>query len=297
MKSGCFQTAFAAVITRLRRFGGYAVVAAGTAVFASTLALPLVGQAAPRTFVASTGSDSNTATNCPLTAPCQSFAAAYSVTNAHGEIIALDTAGYGPVNITHAVSIIGIQRAFIKVPSSTYGITINAGSSDIVLLDNIEVNGVGGTSTAGISVGSGHLILKNSVITGLTAGVTIVNTKADIINTYILANTYGIYTSGTGTDFSSGSPSAGFGPTQARLYSSYVLGNTEAFYNLNPGATAGVPSKVTILLGDANTRIVGNGLIVDGSGTGCPIGPDAIDQQCANTAAFVTPTADINIQP
>ena len=57
--------------------------------------------AAQRTFVHSSplGNDANTAFNCSLVAPCRSFNAAISVTDPGGELVILDTAGYGPMTI------------------------------------------------------------------------------------------------------------------------------------------------------------------------------------------------------
>lgn len=56
-----------------------------------------------RTFLASFGLD--TKNGQPATS-CRSFAAALAPTNAGGEIIMLDSAGYGPVSINKSVSII-----------------------------------------------------------------------------------------------------------------------------------------------------------------------------------------------
>jgi len=58
---------------------------------------------AQRTFVASTGND---AAPCSLAQPCRGFARAITQTNAGGEVIVLDSAGYGPVTITKSVSLI-----------------------------------------------------------------------------------------------------------------------------------------------------------------------------------------------
>ena len=59
--------------------------------------------AAARTFVSGKGTNSG---DCALTAPCRSFAYAITQTNDGGEIVVLDTAGYGGVNITKSVSIV-----------------------------------------------------------------------------------------------------------------------------------------------------------------------------------------------
>jgi len=72
-----------------------------------TLALTAVAYAAPqRTFVsAQHGDDANTANNCSVTLPCRNFNAAIGVVNAGGEVVALDSAGYGPVTISKAVTL------------------------------------------------------------------------------------------------------------------------------------------------------------------------------------------------
>ena len=53
--------------------------------------------------MSATGSDSG---GCGLTAPCRTFAYALTQTAVSGEIIVLSSAGYGPVTIGKAVSII-----------------------------------------------------------------------------------------------------------------------------------------------------------------------------------------------
>src|ERR1700694_4447420 len=62
-------------------------------------------EAAQRAFVASGGSDANTASGCGLSMPCRSFASAQTVVSDGGEIGALDAAGYGPIAITKNVTI------------------------------------------------------------------------------------------------------------------------------------------------------------------------------------------------
>ena len=65
-------------------------------------AIPINAEAlAQRTFVSSTGVDSHP---CNLAQPCRSFASAIAQTDIGGEVIVLDSAGYGPVTITQSVS-------------------------------------------------------------------------------------------------------------------------------------------------------------------------------------------------
>src|SRR5262249_428617 len=70
---------------------------------AATLSVAPAHAASDRPFVSGHGSDAN---NCSLATPCRSFATAFAATNAGGEIDVLDPAGYGPLTITHAISIV-----------------------------------------------------------------------------------------------------------------------------------------------------------------------------------------------
>lgn len=84
------------------------------ALFVAVVGLVLVGLTATsgrdalaagsqsRTFVATTGSDANP---CTRVAPCRMFSAALLQTASRGEIVALDSGGYGAVVINEAVTI------------------------------------------------------------------------------------------------------------------------------------------------------------------------------------------------
>lgn len=102
-----------------------------------------------RTFVSGVGSDTNP---CTRTSPCRTFQRAHDATSAGGEIAVLDAAGYGPVAINKAISIIndGAGEAGISQGS----ITINAGASDAISLRGITVNGQGASGN-GIDFQSG----------------------------------------------------------------------------------------------------------------------------------------------
>lgn len=54
---------------------------------------------------ASAGSDTNAATGCTATAPCRFFQPAMSVVDNNGEVIALDSGGYGAGNADTVVSV------------------------------------------------------------------------------------------------------------------------------------------------------------------------------------------------
>ena len=97
----------------------------------SALAFSDASASSQRAFVASTGND---ASCCSLAAPCRGFARAASQTSPSGEVIVLDSAGYGPVTITKSVSIIAPagNHAGITVFSGD-GITVNIPGGVVVL--------------------------------------------------------------------------------------------------------------------------------------------------------------------
>jgi len=121
---------------------------------------------ANRVFVsARSGSDANACDN--INTPCQTFAGAVTQVNAGGEVIALDSGGYGPVTITKALTIEappGIL-AFIHPPSGT-AVTVNAGGSDVIVLRGLVLNG--GTSNGIQYSGGGALHVESCVISGFT---------------------------------------------------------------------------------------------------------------------------------
>jgi len=134
-----------------------------TAVGMGTLSLAIVSPvaAATRVFVsARTGNDANVCAS--VLTPCQSLAGALVQTAAGGEIIVLDSGGYGPATITHAVTIEAPPGvlAFVHPPSGD-AITINAGAADAVTLRGLTLLGGGN----GILVNTvGTLIVQNCTI-------------------------------------------------------------------------------------------------------------------------------------
>ncbi len=130
------------------------------------LASIMMNAQASRTWVSGVGDDANP---CSRTAPCKTFAGAISKTAAGGEIDALDPAGYGAVTITKAITIDGGggQVASVLV-SGTNGIVVQAGPSDVVILRNLRINGIG-TGINGIRFLAGKaLIVDKCEIFGFT---------------------------------------------------------------------------------------------------------------------------------
>jgi hypothetical protein len=137
-----------------------------TAAFAVGLALASILSPAQaqngRSFVSAHGVDTNP---CTLAAPCRTFQHAHDMTNASGEIGVLDTAGYGPVTINKAISIVNDGSiASVLVPSGGVGITINAIATDAISLRGLTIEGAA-VGTTGIRFNSGKsLTVENCVI-------------------------------------------------------------------------------------------------------------------------------------
>src|ERR1700751_3288620 len=93
-----------------------------------------------RVFVSAiNGNDANA---CTATAPCRSFAQAMTVVAIRGEILALDSGGFGPVTITHAVSIVsplGVEGSITQSTTGDAAITITAGAGDDIILRGLSI--------------------------------------------------------------------------------------------------------------------------------------------------------------
>jgi hypothetical protein len=61
-----------------------------------------------RTFVASYGNDANP---CTFGSPCKTFQQAVNVVDPRGEVTAIDSAGFGPINVTKAITITSTDGA------------------------------------------------------------------------------------------------------------------------------------------------------------------------------------------
>jgi len=123
--------------------------------------------AAQRTFVASYGLSANTVFNCSLAKPCRAFSEAMGVTASNGEVIVLDSAGYGPVTIVQSVSIVAPPGIYAGVTVSVgTGITVD-GPSIFVTLKGLTVNGQGGADGIAFVQGA-RLILERCTVTTMT---------------------------------------------------------------------------------------------------------------------------------
>jgi Right handed beta helix region len=118
-----------------------------------------------RTFVSASGNDANP---CTRTDPCRNFAAAIANTLAGGEVVALDSGGYGTFTVSKGLTIAGAPGAHVAITAfAGTGVTVDAGASDSVVLRNLYVTGLGGLK--GIDfLGGASLAVESVTVTGFT---------------------------------------------------------------------------------------------------------------------------------
>jgi hypothetical protein len=150
--------------------------------------------AAQRTFVsAGSGSDSNP---CTRALPCRNFAPAISQTDVGGEVVVLDSGGYGVVAISKSVALVappGVHAAITAFSGDA--IDVLAGATDVVIVRGLYLSGLGGEF--GIDFQGGKTLhVENCVISGFgSAGVLGQAEDADVyvLDTVSRQNSYGFY--------------------------------------------------------------------------------------------------------
>ena len=132
----------------------------------------------PRTFVSSFGLDSNP---CLRTSPCRNFAAAVAQTAPGGEVVALDSAGYGPVTLSTSITLVAPPGVYAGINVTTGNAVFISGTtaSDVIVLRGLTIEGRGSGGT-GISAGAffqgqiidvGALLVENCVVDGFDSGL------------------------------------------------------------------------------------------------------------------------------
>jgi hypothetical protein len=141
-----------------------------SAICLTLLSIPANAQAT-RTWVSGVGNDTG---SCPRTAPCLTFTYAISKTAAGGEINCLDPGGFGAVTITKSISILcgtAGEAGVLVSGVGTTGITISAGSTDVVYLSGLDIEGFN-SALNGIQISSAlRVTIQNCVIQGFADGI------------------------------------------------------------------------------------------------------------------------------
>jgi hypothetical protein len=158
--------------------------------------IPLMASApanaqATRTWVSGVGDDANP---CSRTAPCKTFAGAISKTAASGEINVLDPGGFGAVTITKSITIRSDHVEAGVLVGATNGIVINAGATDAVVLEGLDIEGLGqGLNGVSILAGNKVHIIRCTIHHFTQNGVNMASSTnaghVHISDSYIFANT------------------------------------------------------------------------------------------------------------
>src|SRR5271166_3345837 len=154
---------------------------------------------ATRTWVSGVGDDANP---CSRTAPCKTFAGAISKTAADGEINVLDPGGFGAVTITKSIRIISDHIEAGVLVSGTNGIIVNVGSTDSVVLDGLDIEGLG-TGLNGVQIiGGGTVVIRRTSINNFTGnGVNLTGTafaRVVVQDSFLSNNAGGVNVQGAG---------------------------------------------------------------------------------------------------
>jgi hypothetical protein len=149
-----------------------------------TLALSIAAQAqATRTWVSGVGDDMNP---CSRTAPCKTWAGAFSKTAINGEIDALDPGGYGTLNITKSITLDGTFGAGFgsTLSGATTGFTVNITNTvndplKTVRLRNLSITGHGLSGSVGTRIG-----INGVRVSSTTAANTVVYIENSLITDF-----------------------------------------------------------------------------------------------------------------
>lgn len=114
-----------------------------------------------RTFVSTHGSDSNP---CTPGLECRTINYALTQTSAGGEVIAIDSGGYGPFSVSQSVTVEAAPGVIASaVTSATTGINVSGGSNVVLRGLTITLTGSG----YGIyAIGFGNLLIDHCTISG-----------------------------------------------------------------------------------------------------------------------------------
>jgi hypothetical protein len=203
-------------------------MAAGLALVAVLSAAPAQAQR-DRVFVASYGSDSNP---CTFGSPCKTFQQAIDVVAQGGEVTAIDSAGFGTIFITRAVTITspnGVEAGIAAPGTDGIAITIDAQPSDVIILNGLTLDGASATASYGIQFNTGgELHVQNCAIRKFSYGIGFspsASSTLSVSNTLVSNNAYGIQITGN-----AGTVAAGLNHVDIENagYTGLFVGNTSA---------------------------------------------------------------------
>jgi hypothetical protein len=158
--------------------------------------------AGQRSFVSTTGVDNPA---CSIAAPCRAFAAAITATSARGEIIVLDSGGYGSVTIAQSVSIIAAPGVYAGISvSSGHGVTITTASTDNVVLRGLTINNQGSTGRGIYITGAGIVRIEDVHVAGFSGASGLYAGPTDVLQLHVRRSTFSNNSTGIAINASNG---------------------------------------------------------------------------------------------
>lgn len=151
------------------------------AVLALGLGFPIIAaHAVEQAFVASDGADVNAKGGCTLSKPCRTFAVAASVADPGGDLVALDSADFGPVVVDKSLTIAAVPGARAGIAVSRGSAVKIAATGVKVTLRRLDLHGRGGD--AGVEVIAADVVnVHDCVIAGFAnQGAVAVRTGARV---------------------------------------------------------------------------------------------------------------------
>jgi hypothetical protein len=236
-------------------------------VLATALACSLFtapAQARARVFVASYGNDANP---CTFLSPCKTFQQAVNVVDAGGEVTAIDSAGFGPITITQAVTITsppGVEAGIVPAAGGAAIIVNTFGGTTV--LRGLTLEGQG-TGTDGVQViGTGRIeifdcVIRNFSHDGIYINIGVFGGGINP-NTVLISNTTAVDNQAAGIELTPTNPFLGRGvftnvTTAGNGGSGILLDGTQT------GTGAFVDVQLSGIVSDSNG---GDGITVKGVG-------------------------------
>jgi hypothetical protein len=226
-------------------------------------------------FVASTGNDANDGSRG---APKRNFQPAHDAVATGGQIVVLDTAGYGRLSINKSVSVTvppGVN-GFVTATAGNNGINVDADASAAVSLRGLIVEG-GNDSTGILAFNVGNLTIEDCTVRNFQRGIYVISFTP--VNVYV-RNTVVRGCSLAGLDLENG----------GNVAVNSIVTDCQFDQNIGTGVLAQLSNasgKVDLTLGDC---------VISGNGTGVQAGGATTIVRLDNCAvtANTTGTATAN---
>ena len=168
-----------------------------TCLFCSTL----VQAQTQRTWVSDSGNDGNP---CSKASPCRTFAGALAKTMAGGKITCLDMGQFSPVTIAQSLTIDCRRTRGDILSASVNGVVINAGTTDKIILQGLDIDGGGAGGLDGIRfLSGGSLHIEETTVSNMANGINVglnqaANAEVYVINSLLRNNSsVGMFVSNT----------------------------------------------------------------------------------------------------